>query len=315
MANVTDPLIAQVSGSDPQNLMEYLTRQRLYDSRYWKETCFGLTVKDVLLESSHSKNCVAIGHLQFLALTLKLLQLHPDTDAVALSFMQQADFKYTRALGALYLRLTARPADIYHHLEPLLSDGRKLRYYNKNTTIDPYTFVHMDEWIHQLLRDTEASGIALPRLPQRQALVAGMYLEDGPRPTALMEVAEYQRRLEQVQQQQQEQEQQNDDADVQARAALHYLRYKALTQKHPAAMQAWNEKYAKYYDKEQDGNDDDAPERKRAKKSFALFASDRKKSKSKHSTINSDPQAPPKEGSEEYWNEQRAKLGLAPLRK
>ena len=48
MANRTDPLAAQLSGQDPQNLIEYITRQKIYDSRYWKETCFGLSVVDVL---------------------------------------------------------------------------------------------------------------------------------------------------------------------------------------------------------------------------------------------------------------------------
>ena len=47
MANVTEPLIKSVQGSDPQNLMEYITRQKIYDSRFWKEECFGLTAADV----------------------------------------------------------------------------------------------------------------------------------------------------------------------------------------------------------------------------------------------------------------------------
>jgi pre-mRNA-splicing factor 38A len=55
MANVTDPLAGAVHGTDPQNLMEYITRQRIYDCRYWKEECFGLTAADVLEKATHLK--------------------------------------------------------------------------------------------------------------------------------------------------------------------------------------------------------------------------------------------------------------------
>ena len=55
MANVTDPLAGAVHGTDPQNLMEYITRQRIYDCRYWKEECFGLTAADVLEKATKLK--------------------------------------------------------------------------------------------------------------------------------------------------------------------------------------------------------------------------------------------------------------------
>ena len=47
MANVTDPLAKAIHGTNPQNLIEYITRQRIYDSQYWKEECFGLTAEGV----------------------------------------------------------------------------------------------------------------------------------------------------------------------------------------------------------------------------------------------------------------------------
>ena len=43
MANRTDPLAAQVHGTNPQNLIERILRERIYANRYWKEHCFGLT--------------------------------------------------------------------------------------------------------------------------------------------------------------------------------------------------------------------------------------------------------------------------------
>lgn len=36
-------------------------------------------------------------------------------------------YRYVRALGAFYLRLTGRSKEIYQYLEPLLNDYRKLR--------------------------------------------------------------------------------------------------------------------------------------------------------------------------------------------
>jgi len=86
MANVTDPLVNQLSGSDPQNLLEYITRQKIYDSRFWKEECFGLTVADVLEKCTHIKT---IGTLpcHYLALTLKLLQLHPEHELIRSAFV------------------------------------------------------------------------------------------------------------------------------------------------------------------------------------------------------------------------------------
>ena len=159
MANRTDPLIAQVSGSDPQNLMEYITRERLYDCRFWKESCFGMTVENVLeYAAEHLKIMGSSGPnargptLHFLCLTLKLLQLHPSTEDVVEAFVEQDEFKYVRALGALYVRMTGRPADIYQALEPLYADRRKLRLYN----ISGWLLMHMDEYVHNLLTETGA---------------------------------------------------------------------------------------------------------------------------------------------------------------
>lgn len=185
MANLTDPLIRSLQGTDPQNLMEYIVRQKIYDGRYWKEECFGLNSADVVDKAAQLK-CIggtfgANGQpTKFLCLTLKLLQLQPDTELI-LTFLQQDHFKYLKALGAFYLRLTGRPADIYQHLEPLYQQYSKLRYRDVNE----WQILHMDEFIDQLLMQHHVCGIALPRLPSRQLLQDEGYLEDGPRSTAL----------------------------------------------------------------------------------------------------------------------------------
>lgn len=119
---------------------------------------------------------------KFLCLTLKMLQIQPEDELVD-ELVANEDFKYVRALGAFYKRLSGRPADIYESLEPLYRDYRKLRY----RQVTEWALVHMDEFIHSLLTEERVCGIALPRLPQRSVLVEAGYLED-PRPTALAQV-------------------------------------------------------------------------------------------------------------------------------
>jgi pre-mRNA-splicing factor 38A len=180
MANVTDPLAAAVHGTDPQNLMEYITRQKIYESRFWKEECFGLTAADVLEKAATSLKCVGAsfgGNSQptkFLSLVLKLLQLQPPPELIENTFVEQEDFKYVRALGAMYQRLTGRPAAIYETLEPLYRDYRKLKYRD----ITEWKLTTMDQFIHSLLHEDRVCGISLPRLAARETLVEEGYLEE-----------------------------------------------------------------------------------------------------------------------------------------
>mmetsp|Transcript_52198 Transcript_52198/g.56568 ORF Transcript_52198/g.56568 Transcript_52198/m.56568 type:complete len:359 (-) Transcript_52198:88-1164(-) len=186
MANVTDPLIRSIQGSDPQNLMEYITRQKIYDSRFWKEECFGLTTADVIERAAKSLSCVGgtfggTGRpTKFLSLTLKLLQLQPSIDIIQ-TFLEQNDFKYLKALGCFYLRLTGRPQEIYDMIEPLYADYSKLRYRDVNE----WKLIHMDEFVDDLLAKHSCCGISMPRLPIRETLQDAGYLEEGQRATAL----------------------------------------------------------------------------------------------------------------------------------
>jgi len=41
------------------------------------------------------------------------------------------NFRYLRALGAYYLRLTGTSIEIYKYLEPLYNDYRKLRFMDR----------------------------------------------------------------------------------------------------------------------------------------------------------------------------------------
>jgi pre-mRNA-splicing factor 38A len=185
MANLTDPLANAVHGTDPQSLMEYITRQKIYDSRYWKEECFGLSAVNVL-EKATKLQCVGAsfgGNSQptkFLSLLLKLLQIQPDP-AIVDEFLHNEDFKYVRVLGAFYKRLSGRPANIYESLEPLLTDYRKLRY---RDTYE-WRLQHVDEFIHALLTESRVCGISLPRLPARQVLQDEGYLDEYKSPIVL----------------------------------------------------------------------------------------------------------------------------------
>lgn len=293
MANVTDPLAAALSGSDPQNAMEYITRQKIYESRYWKEECFGLTVADVLEKAASSLTC--IGHLptHFLALSLKLLQLHPDPELVYETFVAQDEFKYVRALGALYVRWTTarHPAEVYAWLEPLLADHRTLRVY----VAPEWSLTHVDEFVHDLLRRTRVLGMALPRMPARNILQDAGYLE-GPRISPLSEQVE------------------------QHGGVKEYLRYKAEIQQIPAAIQLWEERYGPLGTTDRD---EPPPRKKRAKSASSKYGTLFKENKgtlmsgdNNSTTNNTTPNEsqPAPEGSEEYWNQERAKLGLAPLK-
>jgi len=66
----------------------------------------------------------------FLCLILKMLQIQPEKEIIV-EFIRNEEFKYVRALGAYYMRLTGTSLDCYNYLEPLLNDFRKLRRQNR----------------------------------------------------------------------------------------------------------------------------------------------------------------------------------------
>ena len=48
MANRTQKDAKSIKGTNPQYLVEKIIRTRIYDSKYWKEQCFGLSCKPIL---------------------------------------------------------------------------------------------------------------------------------------------------------------------------------------------------------------------------------------------------------------------------
>ena len=101
----------------------------------------------------------------FVCLLLKLLQIQPDKDIVV-AYIQQAEFKYVRLLGVVYMRLAGSSTDVYKYLEPLLADWRKVR----TRSIAGWHVTTMDQMADDLLVEDSFFGIALPYLPRRAAL-------------------------------------------------------------------------------------------------------------------------------------------------
>ena len=118
--NTTDPLAATVHGTNPQNLVEKITRTKVYNSLYWKvspyssvrllllvglisgypsfqEHCFGLTA-ETLVDRAMGLQYFGgtYGGLnkptKFLCLVLKMLQLQPEKDII-IEFIKNPDFK------------------------------------------------------------------------------------------------------------------------------------------------------------------------------------------------------------------------------
>lgn len=161
-----------IRGQNPALLLETAVRDRVTDSLYWKEQCFGLnaaTLLDRAVEISYIGGTYGVGMkpTPFLCLAFKLLTLVPDREII-LEYLNYGgeEWKYVRALAAFYVRLTFEPADIYKTLEPFLEDARKLRRRRKEV----YVLIHMDEFVDELLTKDRSCGTSLWKLPSRRLL-------------------------------------------------------------------------------------------------------------------------------------------------
>ncbi|THY80792.1 PRP38-domain-containing protein [Aureobasidium pullulans] len=159
-----------IRGQNPLLLFEKAVRDRIIDSYYWKEQCFGLnaaTLCDRAVELSFIGGTYGIGQkpTPFLCLAFKLLQLTPEKDII-LHYLRQEEWKYLRALAAFYIRLTWEPKDIYETLEGYLSDYRKL----KRRTRDGYQLSYVDQFVDDLLTKDRVCATSLWKMPSRTQL-------------------------------------------------------------------------------------------------------------------------------------------------
>lgn len=178
MANRTVKDAKTIHGTNPQYLIEKIIRSRIYDNKFWKEECFALSA-ELLVDKAMSMRFVGgvfggnIKPTPFLCLTLKMLQIQPEKDIIV-EFIKNEEFKYVRALGAFYMRLTGSSVDCYKYLEPLLADSRKLRRQNRE---GQFELVYMDEFIDSLLREERVCDVILPRIQSRHVLEENNELE------------------------------------------------------------------------------------------------------------------------------------------
>ncbi|KKY21977.1 putative rna binding protein [Phaeomoniella chlamydospora] len=165
----TGPLIR---GANPATLLETAVRDRITDSLYWKEQCFGLnaaTLLDRAVDMTYIGGTYGIGMkpTPFLCLIFKLLQLTPSKEII-IEYLRMGgeEFKYLRALAVFYIRLTFDAVEIYTVLEPYLTDYRKLKRRRK----EGYELTYMDQFVDDLLTKDRVCATSLWKLPARQAL-------------------------------------------------------------------------------------------------------------------------------------------------
>ncbi|THH01045.1 hypothetical protein EW026_g1574 [Hermanssonia centrifuga] len=152
MANTTVRGAQAIHGQNPQFLVETVIRNRIYEAPFWKEHCFALTAESLIDKAIEVK---AIGGVygnnkptEFMCLLLKLLQIQPEKE-ILLEYLQADEFKYLRALAAMYIRMTFGAAEVYEILEPLLKDYRKIRLRN----MGGYSLTFMDDFVDSLLHE------------------------------------------------------------------------------------------------------------------------------------------------------------------
>jgi pre-mRNA-splicing factor 38A len=172
MANQTDADALRVHGTNPQFLIEKLTRERIYSSRYWREQCFGVSTENVVALAADLTHVGGLyGNARkpapFICLALKLLQLGPTRDVVQ-EFLTQPHFKYATILAAFYLRIVGDAVDVYSTLEPLLADYRKLVV---RVGSGDFELTNLDSVVDSLLVDEDVFGIKLPRIQHRHTCV------------------------------------------------------------------------------------------------------------------------------------------------
>lgn len=169
-ANATDPFAETIHGTNPQNLLEKITRLKVYNSRYWKEQCFGLT-SELIIDKAVTLRYVGGTYAgnnkptSFLCLLLKLLQLQPEKEIV-FEFIKNSEFKYLRLLGAFYLRLVGKANEVFPLLEPLLNDYRKIVV----RSVRGWEVSNVDTFIDGLLNEELLCDVSLPHLPKRHKL-------------------------------------------------------------------------------------------------------------------------------------------------
>ena len=133
--------------------VELILRNRVFNSYYWKEKCFGLTSETIIDKILELKYIGGMNHssnqpTDFICLFIKLLQLNPSEEIID-EYLSDPDLKYLRALTVLFIRFAYPPVKIYTKLEKLYCDYKKLVILKSKG----YAIIHMDEYIDSLLNE------------------------------------------------------------------------------------------------------------------------------------------------------------------
>ncbi|KAI0138166.1 PRP38-domain-containing protein [Hypoxylon sp. NC0597] len=161
------------NGLNPATIMEKAVRERIVESYFWKEQCFGVNEADIVDRVVDHVSFVGgtYGVTQkptpFLCLAFKLLQLAPD-DSILEEYLSFGGdkFKYLRALACFYVRLTRRAENVYKTLEPFLEDRRKLRRKGRAGT----SLTYVDQFVDDLLTKDRVCATSLWQMPKREIL-------------------------------------------------------------------------------------------------------------------------------------------------
>ncbi|KAG0650349.1 Pre-mRNA-splicing factor 38 [Hyphodiscus hymeniophilus] len=133
------------NGLNPATIMEKPVRERIIDSYFWKDQCFGVNEADIINRVVEQVHFVGgtYGDAQkpspFLCLAFKLLQLGPADDVAK---------------------------DVYAFLEPYLEDRRKLKRRTRMGT----SLTFMDDFVDNLLTKERVCGTTLWKMPSRTML-------------------------------------------------------------------------------------------------------------------------------------------------
>jgi len=145
-------------GINTINLIEKITRERVFDSLYWKQYCFNLNCANFLDETIKIK---CIGNLSnngrpfpFICLLIKLIQLMPNFEIIEFYIIQKK-FKYLKILALFYTRIIFKN---FKRLSLELNDYRKVRIYENGEL--KLSFI--DEIVDRLINDDMIIGLNLP---------------------------------------------------------------------------------------------------------------------------------------------------------
>ena len=156
----------------PQHLIDAPTRQKIYNSVFYQQYCFGVNLVTFVDRAQLLKGVGGIYGTykqpsNFICLFLKLLELEPSNNVIEHFLSTRVwQMKHLRLLAALYIRFAYPSDDVYLKLEPLLTRYEKVAV----LTDEGYVSSHFDEVIDSFLKKKLWCGIQLPPLTPRHGI-------------------------------------------------------------------------------------------------------------------------------------------------